>query len=67
MSLFLTRFLAVDMQLFLVTSVLTLLLARWRDRALRVLAVMVVASSIVNGLLAYYFEWTPMLYLMTAE
>ncbi|KAL0818641.1 hypothetical protein ABMA28_009065 [Loxostege sticticalis] len=62
-----TWFLAVDMQLFLVTSVLTLLLARWRDRALRVLAVMVVASSIVNGLLAYYFEWTPMLYLMTAE
>ncbi|XP_060806841.1 O-acyltransferase like protein-like [Amyelois transitella] len=59
--------LAVDMQLHLVAAALTLGLHRWRHRAVTILSVLLLASCVLNGVLAYVFHWKTMLYIMTPE
>ncbi|CAB3260129.1 unnamed protein product, partial [Arctia plantaginis] len=57
-----TWFLAVDMQLYFVAAVLTLCLASLRRRALPILAALVVASSALNGVLAYINNWQSLMF-----
>uniref|UniRef100_A0A2A4K959 Acyltransferase 3 domain-containing protein n=1 Tax=Heliothis virescens TaxID=7102 RepID=A0A2A4K959_HELVI len=57
-----TWFLAVDMQLYVLASVLTVVLARHRTRALRVLAALACLSCVLNGVLAYIFNWKSIVY-----
>ncbi|CAH0595007.1 unnamed protein product [Chrysodeixis includens] len=58
-----TWFLAVDTQLYAVAAVLTVYLSSRRERALPVLAGLVAASSLLNGLLAYVFDWKSLMYI----
>ncbi|XP_075983845.1 nose resistant to fluoxetine protein 6-like [Anticarsia gemmatalis] len=57
-----TWFLAVDMQLYLVAAVLTLVLAPLRRRALPILAALVLVFSLLNGILAYIFNWQSLMF-----
>ncbi|XP_063833268.1 uncharacterized protein LOC135082404 [Ostrinia nubilalis] len=62
-----TWFVAVDMQLFLLTSVLALLLLPRRRWALPVLGTLLVASVAANGYFAYLFGWKTLYFELTAE
>ncbi|XP_047032953.1 nose resistant to fluoxetine protein 6-like [Helicoverpa zea] len=57
-----TWFLAVDMQLYVLASVLTVLLVRQRARALHVLGALACLSCALNGVLAYVFNWKSIVY-----
>lgn len=50
------------MQLYVVASVLTLWLTNRRRLALPLLALLTVASCLLNGALAYYFDWKSIMY-----
>ncbi|XP_028173826.1 O-acyltransferase like protein-like [Ostrinia furnacalis] len=62
-----TWFVAVDMQLFLLTSVLALLLLPRRRWALPVLGTLLAASIAANGYFAYLFGWKTLYLELTAE
>ncbi|XP_030032423.2 uncharacterized protein LOC115448932 [Manduca sexta] len=62
-----TWFIAVDMQLYVVSSVLTLVLVRKRRAALRVLTALAVGACVLNALLAYVFNWQALLYFVNPE
>ncbi|XP_063896371.1 nose resistant to fluoxetine protein 6 [Helicoverpa armigera] len=57
-----TWFLAVDMQLYVLASILTVVLVRQRARALHVLGALACVSCVLNGLLAYAFNWKSIVY-----
>lgn len=61
------RFLAVDMQLYILGSALTLYLASRRDIALKVLGALFVSSLLLNAGLAYAFDWQALVYFATPE
>lgn len=50
------------MQLYIVASVLTLWLANKRTAALPILAALTVVSCVLNGVLAYVFDWKSLMY-----
>ncbi|XP_028035273.1 nose resistant to fluoxetine protein 6-like [Bombyx mandarina] len=62
-----TWFLAVDMQLYILGSALTLYLASRRDIALKVLGALFVSSLLLNAGLAYAFDWQALVYFATPE
>ncbi|RVE43059.1 hypothetical protein evm_012290 [Chilo suppressalis] len=63
-----TWFVAVDMQLYIVSCALTLALASGsRRRNLTILSVLFVASCCLNAVLAYVFQWKSMLLVMTPD
>nr|XP_021193723.2 nose resistant to fluoxetine protein 6-like [Helicoverpa armigera] len=57
-----TWFLAVDMQLYVLASILTVALVRQRARALHVLGALACVSCVLNGVLAYVFNWKSIVY-----
>lgn len=51
------------MQLYILAAMLTVYLSSRRERALLVLASLVAASCLLNGLLAYAFDWKPLMFI----
>ncbi|KAJ0173381.1 hypothetical protein K1T71_011557 [Dendrolimus kikuchii] len=62
-----TWFLAVDMQLYIFASALTLLLLNYRSKALRILITLFFASVLLNAGLAYAFEWKSLVFFVYPE
>ncbi|KAJ8712635.1 hypothetical protein PYW08_007939 [Mythimna loreyi] len=62
-----TWFLAVDMQLYVVCTILTLVLGRWPRTAVKVLGAMVLGSMLVNYAIIYNWQMQPMVQLMIPE
>ncbi|XP_059045950.1 O-acyltransferase like protein-like [Achroia grisella] len=62
-----TWFLAMDMQLYLVAVVLTIVLIRLGRDSVRILGVLFLASCLLNAVLIYIFEWKSMLYIMNPQ
>lgn len=61
------RFLAVDMQLYIVCAVLTLLLGRWPRVAVKILTVCIFGSMLMNFAIIYNWQLKPMVQLMIPE
>ncbi|CAK1590079.1 unnamed protein product [Parnassius mnemosyne] len=58
-----TWFLAVDMQLYVFTGFLTLILGRSPRRAIKVLSFLLVCAIVANFIIAYYWNLKAMLFL----
>ncbi|XP_045503616.1 regulator of hypoxia-inducible factor 1-like [Colias croceus] len=62
-----TWFIAVDMQLYIVASVLTLWLMEKKKRAVPLLTALFFGSCLMNMCLAYINDWKSLLYIMLPE
>ncbi|XP_049698840.2 O-acyltransferase like protein [Helicoverpa armigera] len=62
-----TWFLTVDMQLYVVSAILTLVLGRWPRAALRILLALTLCVVVANFAIIYNWQLKPMVLLMTPE
>ncbi|KAL0867940.1 hypothetical protein ABMA27_008613 [Loxostege sticticalis] len=62
-----TWFLAADMQLTILTSILVIIMAKFRSRATLILGSMFLATCAFDAVFAYIFEWKPVNQIVTPE
>ncbi|XP_028043405.1 regulator of hypoxia-inducible factor 1-like [Bombyx mandarina] len=58
-----TWYIAVDMQMYILAVILTMILAKFSKKAVPILVILFIGATALNAGLAYIYEWKSLLYL----